>query len=72
MDFGDFSSVSESVYRQEAISHRKRSLAASQAGKTITHCIECGEEIPLERQFAVPGTPFCRACAEVHEKKLTE
>lgn len=31
-------------------------------------CVECGDEIPLQRQSATGGTEFCVTCAERQEK----
>jgi DnaK suppressor protein len=30
-------------------------------------CLDCGEEIDPRRLEALPGTPYCTACQEVHE-----
>lgn len=32
-------------------------------------CVECGEEIPLQRQNATGGTDICITCAEIAETK---
>ncbi len=43
-------------------------LAAARArmpqGESLTHCEECGEEIPAARRKAVPGVRLCLACQE--------
>ena len=31
-------------------------------GESLTHCEECGEEIPAARRQAVPGVRRCIAC----------
>jgi phage/conjugal plasmid C-4 type zinc finger TraR family protein len=31
-------------------------------GKSLTHCAECGEEIPEARQRAIPGVKLCVDC----------
>ena len=36
-------------------------------GETLTHCLDCGEEIPLSRQLAVRGCSRCVACQTDHE-----
>lgn len=33
-------------------------------GESLTHCEECGEEIPLARRKAVPGVHLCIACQQ--------
>lgn len=30
-------------------------------------CLDCGEEIDPRRLDALPGTPYCTACQQVHE-----
>jgi phage/conjugal plasmid C-4 type zinc finger TraR family protein len=32
------------------------------AGKSLTHCEECGDAIPEPRRLAVPGVRFCVKC----------
>lgn len=32
-------------------------------------CIECGEEIPQERQAAVAGVQHCRDCADLIDRE---
>ena len=31
-------------------------------GESLTHCAECGEEIPEARQRAIPGVKLCVDC----------
>jgi phage/conjugal plasmid C-4 type zinc finger TraR family protein len=31
-------------------------------GESLTHCEDCGEEIPEKRRLAVPGVRRCVAC----------
>jgi phage/conjugal plasmid C-4 type zinc finger TraR family protein len=31
-------------------------------GESLTHCAECGSEIPAARREAVPGVRLCLAC----------
>jgi len=33
-------------------------------GASLTHCAECGSEIPQARQEAIPGVRFCLPCQE--------
>ena len=37
-------------------------------GPSNSHCEECGEEIPLERQQAIKGCKMCITCQELSEK----
>jgi phage/conjugal plasmid C-4 type zinc finger TraR family protein/HAD superfamily hydrolase (TIGR01509 family) len=40
----------------------KRARAQLPSGPSLSHCEECGAEIPLARQQAVPGVRLCVAC----------
>lgn len=31
------------------------------------NCVECGMQIPSERQLSAPGCQLCAGCAEIHE-----
>lgn len=37
-------------------------------GKSLTHCEECGTEIPLARRKAVPGVCLCVNCQNEADK----
>jgi len=37
-------------------------------GKSLTHCLECGEQIPDARRLAVPGCELCITCQEWVER----
>ncbi|GGY73982.1 hypothetical protein GCM10011613_19130 [Cellvibrio zantedeschiae] len=39
------------------------------SGKSLSHCEECGEKIPLARQKAVPGVHLCVKCQEERDKE---
>lgn len=42
------------------------------AGKSLTHCEECGEAIPEARRQAIPGVRFCVTCqSELDEHQET-
>ncbi len=38
-------------------------------GESLSHCAECGEEIPEARRVAMPGVQLCLACQQVIDKK---
>ena len=42
----------------------KRARAQLPSGPSLTHCEECGEEIPEPRRQAVPGVRLCLPCQE--------
>ncbi|MES1928023.1 hypothetical protein SADO_02170 [Salinisphaera dokdonensis CL-ES53] len=35
-----------------------------QAGESLEHCEECGDDIPQRRREAIPGVRLCVACQE--------
>ena len=37
-------------------------------GESLTHCEECGREIPEARRAAVPGVRLCVACQAERDK----
>ena len=48
----------------------KRARSNLPQGESLTHCEECGADIPEARRAAVPGVRLCIRCqAEVDEQK---
>ncbi|MDP9089872.1 MAG: DksA/TraR family C4-type zinc finger protein [Pseudomonadota bacterium] len=39
-------------------------------GPSLSHCAECGTEIPLARQEAVPGVRLCVACQDTFDREI--
>jgi phage/conjugal plasmid C-4 type zinc finger TraR family protein len=39
-------------------------------GESLTHCEECGAEIPEERRRAIPGVRYCVGCQSERKKML--
>ena len=37
-------------------------------GPSLSHCAECGEDIPIERQRAVAGCELCIYCQSASER----
>jgi phage/conjugal plasmid C-4 type zinc finger TraR family protein len=46
----------------------KRARAQLPAGPSLSHCEECGEEIPEARRQAVPGVRLCVACQDERDR----
>jgi phage/conjugal plasmid C-4 type zinc finger TraR family protein len=46
----------------------KRARSELPRGDSLTHCEECGCEIPDARREAVPGVRLCVACQSEHDK----
>ena len=44
---------------EDAVARARRTL---RKGESLTHCEDCGEEIPEARRQAVPGVRRCFAC----------
>ena len=44
--------------------------ASIPTGPSLSHCDECGEEIPLARQQAVPGCKLCIDCKTLNERRV--
>jgi len=45
----------------------KRARSKLPQGPGLTHCEECGVEIPQARRDAVPGVRLCIACQQAHD-----
>lgn len=37
-------------------------------GPGLTHCAECGNEIPAARQAAIPGVRLCLSCQDARDR----
>ena len=51
---------------EEAVKLARSRLAS---GESLSHCEECGDEIPKARQQALPGIRYCIACQAELEKQ---
>jgi phage/conjugal plasmid C-4 type zinc finger TraR family protein len=38
-------------------------------GASLTHCAECGDEIPEARRHAIAGVRLCLRCQEAQDRK---
>ena len=47
----------------------QRARAQLSSGPGLTHCAECGEEIPEARRQAVPGVRLCVACQDEADRR---
>ena len=52
-----------------AIANVRRALEAQASQPSLTHCEECGEEIPKKRQELIKGVKLCVFCQEQHERR---
>ncbi|MCB1737924.1 MAG: TraR/DksA C4-type zinc finger protein [Gammaproteobacteria bacterium] len=65
MDICDMADQTIEDQVQNAI--RRITLKQQGDGRSHTHCIECGNAIPLARRRAVPQAKTCVDCAEALE-----
>ena len=41
-------------------------------GPALTHCANCGKEIPEARRAAIPGVRFCVPCQEADDRETEQ
>ncbi|MGK7871200.1 DksA/TraR family C4-type zinc finger protein [Falsiroseomonas sp. E2-1-a20] len=46
-----------------------RARAGMPTGAGETHCVECGDEIPEARRFAISGVRTCVACQSARDRR---
>lgn len=63
-DLFDRAQALEQRQRDEALVRR----AALPRGASLSHCEDCGDEIPAPRRAAVPGCRRCIPCQQDHER----
>jgi len=73
-DIYDQASALEEQTRERALAAQAK--RAGLVGKTVKDsridCIDCGEDIPLNRRHALPGCTRCIHCQERKEKDFYE
>jgi phage/conjugal plasmid C-4 type zinc finger TraR family protein len=47
----------------------KRARDQLPRGESLTHCDECGGEIPAARRDAIPGVRLCVRCQSAHDEQ---
>lgn len=52
-----------------AVADVRRVLAEQAKMPSLSHCCECGDDIPAARQLAIPGVRMCVYCQELAERK---
>ncbi|HEY2677589.1 MAG TPA: DksA/TraR family C4-type zinc finger protein [Steroidobacteraceae bacterium] len=50
----------------------KRAQSRLPKGPSLSHCAECGAEIPQARQDAVPGVRLCLSCQDVLDREAAQ
>jgi len=51
-----------------AVAEVQRKLASQRSQPSLEQCVECGEDIPQERQRLVPGVTMCVSCQSILER----
>jgi len=54
---------------KDAISRAKSQLPQ---GPSLSHCADCGEEVPVARREAIPGVRLCVACQTEHDAEAVK
>lgn len=74
LDFKDIAveetqSVVDEAKADHALEELELVLAARRrlADQSYGECLDCGEPIDLRRLLAMPATPYCTACQDIHE-----
>ena len=67
MDEIDAAQKAERLFREGALASMRRPKTA--ARESLTHCVDCEEEIPEKRRLAIQGCRRCRECQEEFDKE---
>lgn len=66
MDIIDLASQREQADRELELANQQ---AKRSTRPPASHCLACGEPIPIARQQAVPGVQRCVECQEAYEHR---
>jgi phage/conjugal plasmid C-4 type zinc finger TraR family protein len=50
----------------------RRAKSQLPQGPGLTHCAECGGEIPAARQAAIPGVRLCLPCQDAQDRDFAK
>ncbi len=50
----------------------RRAQSRLPQGPALTHCAECGADIPEARRQAIPGVRLCVACQEASDRTVAQ
>jgi len=68
MDQFDQAQELDARYLQQALGQHKERMIAM-GGESLTHCQDCGDEIPEARRKFLPGVTRCVDCARKREER---
>ena len=63
-EFGQLHSIH---LHMNAVADVRRQVAAQALQPSLSHCEECGDDIPTERQRLIPGVRLCVYCKQSQE-----
>lgn len=66
MDIFDRAQEADAEFRRKALEKQRRE--SKMTGKSLTECIECGDDIPDSRRQACPGCMRCLDCQQAYEE----
>lgn len=66
----EMAQIQSIVTNQSAVDRVREAMAKQAERPSETNCIECGEDIPPERQRLVPGVQLCVYCKDRSERRL--
>jgi phage/conjugal plasmid C-4 type zinc finger TraR family protein len=61
-DISDKATDREAELLSDALLEQRLRAAKNKAAQSLPECAECGDDIPTQRQKAVPGVRLCVAC----------
>ena len=64
-EMGQLQAIHNNMNHIAQVQHQ---LALQSSRPALSHCEDCGEDIPELRQLAIPGVRRCVFCQEVHER----
>jgi phage/conjugal plasmid C-4 type zinc finger TraR family protein len=67
LEEADQAQLLSSTLSADAVAKIRASIAK---GPSLSHCDECGEEIPLARQKAIAGCRTCIDCQTLSERRV--
>jgi len=69
LDENDQASLHSLHHHMNLIGDVRRKLEEQAQQPSLSHCEECGDEIPEARRQAIRGCKLCVWCQELHERK---
>jgi DnaK suppressor protein len=66
---GDYAAPTPEAKADHALEELEQVVAARKrlAEQSYGECLDCGEPIDLRRLMAMPATPYCTGCQDIHE-----